>query len=60
MMTILLNMIYFTKQNSENQEGNYEKFSFSFVDVVNILYCMYESVSYHESVTLYNKVSLVK
>jgi len=32
-MIILLNIIYFTKQNSENQEGNNGKFIFSFADV---------------------------
>jgi len=56
----LLNIIYFTKQNSEKQDGNYGKFIFSFVDVVNVMYVLHERVSYHESVTLYNKVSLIK
>jgi len=41
MMIILLNIIYFTKQNSENQEGNYGKFIFSFVDDVNVMYYLY-------------------
>jgi len=36
-MIILLNIIYFSKQNSENQEGNYGKFIFSFVDVVSLM-----------------------
>jgi len=41
MMIILQNVIYFTKQNSENQEGNYGKLIFSFVDVVNLMYVLY-------------------
>jgi len=38
-MIKLLNSIYFTKQNSENQEGNYGKFNFSFA-VVNLMYVL--------------------
>lgn len=38
-MIILLNIIYFAKQNSENQEGNYEEFMFIFADVdLNLMY----------------------
>jgi len=40
-MMIILLIIYFTKQNRENQEGYYGKLIFSLINVVNLMYVLH-------------------